>query len=185
MHRLTGWKAAVITKVYEKSCWLPSPSSGADWTTFLSNVGNISHKQNTNRKWQPPALFIPYLPPYHSLFVRDMHRKSARSTTVYCMSKISLWNPGGIFTSCRSLDFTTGPRVMKKCLVCSLIRTWRGPKCFKTASGPGLSQTLIFSYGRHLLVYVALPLLLCSPIVLGFLSRLHGPCWQVLMDCLN
>lgn len=141
----------------------------------------------------------PLSPTIPQLACEDMHRKSAGSTTVYHMSKISLWNPSGIFTSCKRLDCIAGPREIKTCLACSLIRRGpqRGPKCSKlgllkedlSASklllGQASSQTLIFSPGRHLLVPATLPLSLCSPVVQGFLSQLHGSCWQVLMECLN
>lgn len=92
-------------QVCEKSCWVHPPGSAADWTIYLSNVGNISPKQDTNKMWQPPASSIHYLPPCHSLLVEDMHRKpmglSHRLSHAKCIPVKCWW----YFTSCKRLHF--------------------------------------------------------------------------------
>jgi len=99
-------------------------------------VGNVSPKQDTKKMWQPPASCILYLPPCHSLLVKDMPKKPMGHT--YCLSHarsipVKYWCHLNL---CERLDFIARPRWRKKWLACSLIRERESPKCFITALSP-------------------------------------------------
>lgn len=107
---LLGEKYLWSVQVYGKSCWVPPPGSAAGWTIYLSNAGNVSPEQDTNRMRQPPASCMHYLTPCHSFLVEDVHRKPvglshhlshAKSIPVKCW-----W----YFTSCKRLHFIAVPR---------------------------------------------------------------------------